>query len=58
VTSKNGAIAAGDLLVSSSKEGYAMKGTDRTKMVAAVVGKALEPLSQGDGMIQVLVTLQ
>jgi hypothetical protein len=35
-----------------------MKGTDRSKMVGAVVGKALEPLAQGDGMIQVLVTLQ
>jgi hypothetical protein len=58
VTSENGAIEAGDLLVSSSKEGYAMKGTDRTKMVGAVVGKALERLPQGDGTIQVLVTLQ
>jgi hypothetical protein len=58
VTSENGTVEAGDLLVSSSKEGYAMKGTDRTKMVGAVVGKALEPLPHGDGIIQVLVTLQ
>jgi hypothetical protein len=58
VTSENGTVEAGDLLVSSSKEGYAMKGTDRTKMVGAVVGNALEPLPHGDGMIQVLVTLQ
>ena len=58
VTAENGAIAAGDLLVTSDKEGYAMKGTDRNRMVGAVVGKALEPLSNGDGVIQVLVTLQ
>ncbi|MCU1298408.1 MAG: hypothetical protein JWO91_2686 [Acidobacteriaceae bacterium] len=58
VTTENGAIEAGDLLVSSSKEGYAMKGTDPSKMVGAVVGKALESFGQGDGMIQVLVTLQ
>ena len=33
-------------------------GTDRTKMLGAVVGKALEPLRQGTAVIQVLVTLQ
>ncbi len=58
VTAANGAIHAGDLLVTSSKEGYAMKGTDRNKMVGAVLGKALEPLAHGSGVIQVLVTLQ
>jgi len=35
-----------------------MKGTDRTRMLGAVVGKALEPLSEGRGIVQVLVTLQ
>jgi hypothetical protein len=34
-----------------------MKGTDRNKMLGAV-GKALEPLDDGKGVIQVLVTLQ
>jgi hypothetical protein len=58
VTTENGVIHPGDLLVTSRKEGYAMKGTDRNKMVGAVLGKALEPLSQGEGVIQVLVTLQ
>lgn len=48
----------GDLLVTSSTPGYAMKGTDRNRMLGAVVGKALEPLSDGKGVIQVLVTLQ
>jgi hypothetical protein len=58
VTTSNGAINAGDLLVTSSKVGYAMKATDRKKMVGAVLGKALEPLARGAGVIQVLVTLQ
>ncbi|MFB3816001.1 MAG: hypothetical protein ACE14L_18010, partial [Terriglobales bacterium] len=58
VTTENGPIKRGDLLVSSSKPGYAMKGTDREKMVGAVVGKALEPLASGEGVIEVLVTLQ
>jgi hypothetical protein len=35
-----------------------MKGTYRNKMLGAVVGKALEPLDDGKGVIQVLVTLQ
>jgi hypothetical protein len=38
--------------------GHAMKGTDRARMLGAVVGKALEPLREGTGVIQVLVTLQ
>ncbi len=58
VTAENGPIAAGDLLVASSTPGRAMKGTDRARMLGAVVGKALEPLRNGAGVIQVLVTLQ
>ena len=58
VTAENGAIARGDLLVASSRPGYAMKGTDRSRMLGAVVGKALEPLAEGTGVIEVLVTLQ
>ena len=57
-TAENGPIAAGDLLVTSSTLARAMKGTDRTRMLGAVVGKALEPLTKGTGIIQVLVTLQ
>jgi len=58
VTAENGPIARGDLLVTSSLPGYAMKGTDRRRLVGAVVGKALEPLPTGNGVIEVLVTLQ
>ena len=58
VTTENGSIQRGDLLVTSSRPGYAMKGTDRSRMMGAVIGKALEPLSKGTGVIEVLVTLQ
>ncbi len=58
VTAENGPIARGDLLVTSSRPGYAMRGTDRRRMLGAVVGKALEPMPKGNGVIQVLVTLQ
>jgi len=58
VSAENGPIDTGDLLVASSTPGYAMKGTDRNRMLGAVVGKALEPLRNGTGLIQVLVTLQ
>jgi len=58
VTAENGPIMAGDLLVTSSTPGHAMKGTDRGRMLGAVVGNALEPLQKGTGVIQVLVTLQ
>jgi len=58
VTAENGAIKVGDLLVSSSMSGYVMKGTDRSRMLGAVVGKAMGNLDSGTGVIEVLVTLQ
>lgn len=58
VTAENGPIHLHDLLVSSSTPGYAMKGTDRDRMLGAVIGKALGPLSSGTGTIEVLVSLQ
>ena len=58
VSAENGAIHKGDLLVTSSTEGYAMKGTDPSRMPGAIVGKALGPLNSGTGVIEVLVSLQ
>src|ERR1035441_4279359 len=58
VTAENGPIHKGDLLVSSSTPGYAMKGTDRNRMLGAVIGKALGELPSGTGTVEVLVTLQ
>jgi hypothetical protein len=58
VTNENGMIKAGDLLVSSSREGYAMKGTDRKRMNGAVIGKALQDMTGSTSVIEVLVSLQ
>ena len=58
VTAENGPIKRGDLLVTSSTAGYAMKGTDRTILTGAVIGKALGSLEYGEGVIEIFVTLQ
>lgn len=58
VTAENGAIHRGDLLVSSSRPGFAMRGTDRARMLGAIVGKALGELASGEGTVEVLVALQ
>jgi len=58
VSAENGAIKPGDLLVTSSRPGYAMKGTDRERIAGAILGKALGSLKSGTGTIEVLVTLQ
>jgi hypothetical protein len=58
ISAENGPVEVGDLLVTSSRPGYAMKGTDRTKMLGAVLGKAMGSLESGTGVIEVLVTLQ
>jgi hypothetical protein len=58
VSAENGPIRVGDLLVTSSTLGYAMKGTDRSQMMGAVIGKALGSLDSGTGTIMALITLQ
>jgi hypothetical protein len=58
VSAENGPIKRGDLLVTSSTVAYAMKGTDRSRMLGAVIGKAMGNLDSGTGVIEVLVTLQ
>ncbi len=58
VSAENGPIKEGDLLVASSMLGRAMKGTDRSQLTGAVIGKALGSLASGTGVIEVLVTLQ
>jgi len=58
VATENGPIQIGDLLVSSSQPGYAMRCSDRAACVGAVIGKALEPLKEGNGTIMVQVMLR
>ena len=55
VSAENGRINKGDLLVTSSTPGCAMK-ADRSKlMTGMLVGVALEPFSEGTGKIFILV---
>jgi len=64
VDARNGPIKIGDLLVTSDKEGFAMKslsvefGGVRMHRPGTLIGKALEPLAQGSGEILVLLSLQ
>jgi hypothetical protein len=59
-----GAVAAGDLLVTSPNPGHAMRSTPIDVGGAVIhrpgtlLGKALEPLREGQGEILVLLTLQ
>jgi hypothetical protein len=61
ISAENGAVALGDLLVTSSTPGHAMKAdkSDPTRLIGAVIGKAMERFDgPGMGMINVLVNLQ
>jgi hypothetical protein len=54
-TTENGPIRVGDLLTSASKPGYAMRCGSAEKCEGAIIGKALEPLEEGEGLILVLL---
>jgi hypothetical protein len=54
-TTENGPIRVGDLLTSASKPGYAMRCESAEKCEGAIIGKALEPLEEGEGLILVLL---
>jgi hypothetical protein len=54
----NGAIRPGDLLTTSRTPGHAMKVTDHARAQGAILGKAMTGLTEGKGMVLVLVTLQ
>ena len=64
VDASSGPIKIGDLLVTSDKEGFAMKslpidiGGARIHRPGTLIGKALEPLATGTGEILVLLSLQ
>ena len=51
-------VEAGDLLTSSPTSGHAMKAADPTLAFGAVIGKALLPIRDGQGLVPILVTLQ
>ena len=51
-------IEVGDLLTTAPTLGHAMKASDPLKAFGAVIGKALRPLAQGQGLIPILIALQ
>jgi hypothetical protein len=57
VDAQFGRIDAGDLLTTSSTPGHAMKASDPARAFGAVIGKAMQPLEEGQGLIPVLVAL-
>jgi hypothetical protein len=54
-TTENGPIRPGDLLTSASKPGYAMRCEDIHRCEGAIIGKALEALDKGEGVILILL---
>jgi hypothetical protein len=56
VSAENGLIRVGDLLVTSTTPGYAMRGDNPP--AGTVLGKALGSLDSGSGIIMVLLMLQ
>jgi len=51
-------ITVGDLLTTSPTPGHAMATSDPFRSFGAVIGKALGPLAEGQGIIPILIALQ
>jgi len=58
VDAQFGTIQVGDLLTTSPTPGHAMVASDPARAFGAIIGKALRPLSSGEGLIPILVALQ
>jgi hypothetical protein len=58
VEAQSSPIEVGDLLTTSCTPGHAMKASDPLKAFGAVIGKALRPLTEGHGLIPILIALQ
>jgi len=55
VTDEGGPIETGDLLVASSTPGHAMRGSGAKPPACTLVGKALQPMDDAQGVILVLL---
>ena len=58
VDALHGAIEIGDLLTTSPTPGHAMKAHDPAQAFGTVIGKALRPFAEGQGLIPILIALQ
>ena len=54
----SGPIAPGDLLTTSDTAGHAMRVADFPRAQGAIIGKAMTALTEGTGLVLVLVSLQ
>jgi hypothetical protein len=55
---RHGSIDVGDLLTTSTTPGHAMRVTDYESAFGSVIGKAMRPLAEGQGLIPVLIALR
>jgi hypothetical protein len=53
-----GAVSVGDLLTTSATPGHAMKAGDPQRAFGSVIGKAMRPLPEGQGLVPILIALQ
>lgn len=51
-------VEVGDLLTTAPTPGHAMKAIDPLKAFGAVIGKAMRPLREGQGLVPILIALQ
>jgi len=58
VDASQGPIEVGDLLTTSDRPGHAMKAVDALKAFGSIIGKAMRPLKEGQGLIPILIALQ
>jgi hypothetical protein len=58
VDAQYGPVEVGDLLTTSPTPGHAMNAQDRSLAFGAVIGKALQRLAEGCGLVPILVALQ
>ncbi len=57
VNAEAGSIKVGDLLVSSSIPGVAMRGADANRLTGTVIGKALQPYAATEGQPESLIRM-
>jgi hypothetical protein len=57
VDAQHAPIRTGDLLTTCSTPGHAMKASDPGRAFGAVIGKALQPFTRGQGLIPILIAL-
>jgi hypothetical protein len=58
VDARHGPVRVGDLLTSSPTPGCAMRAADPALAFGTVIGKALTPLDEGTGLVEMIISLQ